>query len=131
MPKFSSNSQRILDTCDMSLIVLFATVVVGFDCTVFSGHRSREEQDELFRQGKSQLKFPASMHNRTPSLAVDVAAYPIDWGDRERATYFAGYVMGIAAEMKIPLRWGGDWDRDTELSNNAFDDLFHFELKEI
>ena len=28
----------------------------------------------------------------------------------------------------IPLRWGGDWDVDTELKDNDFDDLPHFEL---
>jgi len=30
--------------------------------------------------------------------------------------------------MGIRLRWGGDWDGDTELDDNKFDDLPHFEL---
>ena len=30
--------------------------------------------------------------------------------------------------MDINLRWGGDWDQDTEVKDNRFDDLGHFEL---
>ena len=61
---------------------------------------------------------------------VDVVAYPIDWNDRERQTLFAGYVLGLAKSMGITLRWGGDWDRDTDVQDNKFDDLMHFELVE-
>ena len=32
--------------------------------------------------------------------------------------------------MGIDLRWGGDWDRDTEVRDNTFDDLVHFEIVE-
>ena len=65
-----------------------------------------------------------------PSLAVDVVPYPVDWQDRERMTYFAGFVMGIArVKFGISLRWGGDWDLDTDLKDNKFDDLPHFEIK--
>jgi len=28
--------------------------------------------------------------------------------------------------MEIPIRWGGDWDRDHCLSDQSFDDLVHF-----
>jgi len=46
----------------------------------------------------------------------------------------AGYVMGIAKLMYDQglithhLRWGGDWDRDTEVNDNRFQDFPHFEL---
>ena len=64
-----------------------------------------------------------------PSHAVDVIAWPVDWNDRERQTYFAGHVQGIALFMGLGIRWGGDWDSDTEVKENGFDDLVHFELK--
>lgn len=32
--------------------------------------------------------------------------------------------------MGVTLRWGGDWDSDTEVNDNSFDDLVHFEIKE-
>jgi peptidoglycan L-alanyl-D-glutamate endopeptidase CwlK len=61
---------------------------------------------------------------------VDVVPYPIDWKDRERMTYFAGFVMGIASQMDLKIRWGGDWNMNTELKDNNFDDLPHFEIRE-
>jgi len=36
--------------------------------------------------------------------------------------------MGTAQSLGYPLRWGGDWDGDTETNDNRFDDLVHFEL---
>ncbi len=41
--------------------------------------------------------------------------------------HFAGYVEGTADAHRIPIRWGGDWDRDHCLSDQTFDDLVHFE----
>ncbi len=130
MPKFSKRSMEHLNTCDPRLVKLFLMVVTVIDCTVFTGHRGMDEQNEFFRQGKSQLKFPEGKHNNKPSLAADVAPYPIDWKDRERATLFAGFVMGVAFGLHIPLRWGGDWDGDWQVRDNNFDDLWHFEIRD-
>ena len=77
------------------------------------------------------MKFPDGNHNKKPSKAIDVAPYPIDWDDRERMTYFAGYVKGIAMMLGIPIRWGGDWNSNNDLKDNNFDDLPHFELREF
>lgn len=128
MPSFSNRSLVHLSTCHGQLKGLFVEVVKHFDCTILEGYRDREKQDFAFRSGRSQLRFPASKHNRWPSLAVDVAPYPIDWRDRERFTMFAGFVLGVASQMGVRVRWGGDWDRDTEVADNVFDDLPHFEL---
>ena len=129
MPHFGERSQRELDTCHDNLKILFTEVIKHFDCTILQGHRGQEEQDEYFRTGKSKVQFPNSKHNQSPSLAVDVAPWPIDWNDRERFYHFAGYVRGIAAKMGISVRWGGDWDSDTELHDQTFMDLPHFELR--
>ena len=129
MPKFGKSSKKRLATCDESLQNLFNEVVKNFDCSVLVGHRGEKEQNEAYDKGNSQVRWPKGRHNSNPSRAVDVAPYPIDWEDRERFTYFSGFVMGIAASMGISLRWGGDWDSDTDLSDNNFDDLVHFELK--
>lgn len=129
MPSFSPRSFSKLRECDQQLKDVFLEVIKHFDCTVLTGHRGEEEQNEKFRQGLSKLEYPNSRHNSLPSLAIDVAPYPIDWHDRERFHYFAGYVMGIARSMDIELRWGGDWDSDTEVKDNNFDDLPHFEVK--
>jgi len=130
MPKFSKKSLSKLETCDKRLQDLFLKVVKKFDCTILEGHRSKDRQNKLFDEGKSKLKYPKGKHNSLPSKAVDVAPYPIDWNDRERFTYFAGYVIGIAYQMGLKIRWGGDWDMDTQVKDNNFDDLPHFEIKE-
>lgn len=128
MSRFSRRSASRLATCDARLIRLFEFVVVEFDCTILGGHRGRKLQDRLFDAGKSKVRFPNSRHNSTPSLAVDAAPYPVDWEDRERFVYFGGFVKGMATALEIPIRWGGDWDRDTRVKDNDFDDLVHFEL---
>mgnify|MGYP003108562111 FL=1 len=130
MPRFSRKSLSKLETCDERLQKIFKKVVKGFDCTIIEGHRGKEKQNEAFRKGNSKLKFPNGKHNSLPSIAVDVIPYPIDWEDRERMSYFAGYVLGCAKSMGITLRWGGDWDMDTHVKDNKFDDLVHFELRD-
>ncbi len=130
MPSFSQNSQNELLTIDYRLQEVFNEVIKHFDCAVMQGYRTQAEQDEKFRQGLSKVQFPNSKHNASPSLAVDVAPYPIDWNDRERFTLFAGFVKGIAVSMGYHLRWGGDWDSDTQVKDNNFDDLPHFEIRE-
>jgi hypothetical protein len=84
----------------------------------------------MVADGKSQVYWPNGKHNTVPSCAVDVTPYPIQWDDRERQTLFAGYVLATAKAMGVNLRWGGDWDRDTEVRDNSFDDLVHFEIAE-
>lgn len=130
MPKFSTKSKQILASVHPDLRRLFETVVERFDCTIVSGHRNEAEQNEKFRQGLSKVQYPDSKHNAYPSNAVDVAPYPIDWEDRERFAYFAGYVMGVAQSLGITIRWGGDFDMDTEVKDSTFYDGGHFELKD-
>ena len=129
MPKFGKTSKKRLETCEEELQSLFNEVVKYFDCSVLVGYRGRNEQDTAYESGHSKVKWPDGKHNSRPSFAADVAPYPIDWEDRERFIYFGGFVKGCAYRMDIPLRWGGDWDNDTQLSDNKFDDLVHFELK--
>jgi hypothetical protein len=126
--RFSAFSKANLATCDTDLQRLFQEVIRHIDCRVIEGHRGAERQRRLFETGKSKLLWPHSEHNMRPARAVDVIPYPVDWRDRERMTYFAGIVRGIGSQLGIATRWGGDWDGDTRLSDNAFDDLAHFEL---
>ena len=129
MPKFGKTSKQRLVSCEKELQSLFNEVVKYFDCSVLVGYRGRNEQDTAYESGHSKVKWPNGKHNKRPSFAVDVAPYPIDRDDRERFIYFGGFVKGCAFRMGIPLRWGGDWDSDNQLSDNKFDDLVHFELR--
>jgi len=129
MPSFSQRSQNRLNTCDPRLVEVLEEVIKHWDCTILQGERTKEEQDEFFRTGRSKVQWPNSKHNSSPSKAVDVAPYPIDWNDTRRFDYFAGFVKGIAVSKGITLRWGGDWDSDNDQSDQTFNDLPHFEIK--
>ena len=129
MPRFGRRSKERLATCEKDLQMVFNEVIKYVDCSVLEGHRSGERQDKLYDEGKTKVRYPNGRHNSNPSLAVDVTPYPVDWKDRERQTLFAGFVLGIANQMGINIRWGGDWDQDFEVQDNKFDDFPHFELK--
>jgi len=128
MHRYSKRSAIRLAQCDDRIQQVFNRVIKTVDCTILVGHRNQETQDDMFETKRSQLRWPKSKHNQLPSLAVDAICYPIDWYDRERITLFAGFVLGTAYNMNIPLRWGGDWNRDWYTKDNNFDDLVHYEL---
>ena len=134
MASYSTASTTRLAACHADVQIVFNEVVKYFDNSILVGHRGKADQNAAFDSGHSKLNWPKSKHNSIPSEAVDAAPYPIDWGDRERMTYFAGYVIATAdrllAEGKIThrIRWGGDWDRDTEVRDNKFNDFPHFEI---
>lgn len=135
MPIFGSRSMKNLRTVHPILQGLFDTVILSYDCTIIQGRRSRALQEKYFREGKTKLHWPYSKHNvRHPedlALAVDVAPYirgkGIIW-DKYQCYHFAGYVLRISHEMKISVRWGGDWDRDQDVNDQNFRDLIHWEL---
>jgi len=129
MPAFSEKSMEKLRTCHPDLVNLFQTVVTEFDCRVLDGHRGLGEQMAAVSEGRSKTPWPESKHNAEPSLAVDVAPFPVDWKDVRRFYYFGGYVRAVAAELGIAIRWGGDWDGDTVVKDQTFNDLVHFELR--
>ena len=128
MPHFGKSSKKRLSTCDDRLQKVFNEVIKHVDCSVLEGHREKDRQNKLFKEGKTKVKYPDGRHNRQPSSAVDVTPYPVDWKDRERQTLFAGFVIGVASQMGINLRWGGDWDQDFQVVDNRFDDFPHFEI---
>lgn len=127
---FSEKSKEKLSTAHPDLQRLFNKVIERIDCTIVFGHRTEAEQLDMVERGYSRLLFPKSKHNSQPSMAIDAVPYPIDWHNRERFVYFAGIVQGIAFEMGIKIRWGGDWDSDNELHDQTWMDLPHFELIE-
>ena len=132
---FSPQSLANLKTCHPELQVLFFEVIKHWDCTIIEGYRNEKAQEEAFSLGNSKLHYPFGKHNSTPSMAVDVAPYPIDWKDIEKFKLFASFVRGVASIMKSKgimkygLRWGGAWNGEPN-TGKVLNDLVHFELKE-
>jgi peptidoglycan L-alanyl-D-glutamate endopeptidase CwlK len=125
MPKFGKKSQERLRGVNSELVNVLFELVKIMDVTIIEGVRSQERQDRLVAEGKSKTKFSKHITGR----AVDLAPYPIDWEDRDRFHYMGGMLRGIAHQMGVKVRWGGDWDGDGETRDNNFDDLVHIELK--
>jgi peptidoglycan L-alanyl-D-glutamate endopeptidase CwlK len=128
MPKYSNRSKEKLESCHPDLQNLFNEVIKNYDCTIIEGFRSNECQEELYCQGKSKLKAGKSKHNQSPSLAIDVVPYPINWNNRIGFYHFVGYVKATADQLNIKIRCGADWDNDNDLHDQTFFDLPHFEL---
>jgi len=133
MPSFSARSKERLLTCHQDVQRLLNHVILRRDCTIISGRRGKEEQNELLRTGFSKLAYPYSRHNSSPSLAVDVMPYHdcephIRWDDIETTYNFIGYIQGIADQLDIEIRSGADWDMDGDFHDQSFMDLAHIEL---
>ena len=125
MYNFSRRSLGSLATAEERLQVLFNAVIEEIDCTVIYGHRTPEEQFELFKQGREKkdgwwVKVgktvtnldglnKKSKHNYFPSKAVDVVPFPLDWNDIESFKNLAIIVKKKAKELNIDVEWGGDW----------------------
>lgn len=95
-----------------------------FDFTVVCGYRNEKDQNEAYQNGFSQLKFPNSKHNKSPSQAVDIAPYnattkKIDWDNNNAFILLSHIMKEIAFDMGIRIRWGGDWE---------WKDMGHWEL---
>jgi peptidoglycan L-alanyl-D-glutamate endopeptidase CwlK len=102
------------------------------DVFIVYGHRTQAEQDKAFKGGFSKVQWPNSKHNKTPSLAVDLAPVNakggIDWNDLKGFKALYADVMATALDLGIKLRAGADFNQDGNLANDRFVDLPHYEL---
>lgn len=81
------------------------------DITVLCTYRGKKEQDEAFKKGWSKLEWPKSKHNKKPTLAVDIAPFPVDWRAVGLPAFrqLRKYAVAVAAMMGIKIRII-DWD---------------------
>tara|TARA_R100000742_G_C4267818_1_gene86051 strand:- start:568 stop:948 length:381 start_codon:yes stop_codon:yes gene_type:complete len=126
MYKFGKRSLARLKGVDTRLVNVLNELIKLMDITVIEGLRSAERQEELLKKGATKVKYSRHMEGK----AVDIAPYPIDWEDRDRFYYMGGMVRGIAKQLNLNVRFGGDWDSDGETKDNNFDDLVHIEIRD-
>lgn len=132
---FGSNSIGRLNTCHQDIIAIMNAAICNtpIDFAVIEGHRTQARQAQLFVEEKTTLDGvdDKSRHQSWPSEAIDLAPYPIQWDGpfaRERFYWLSGVIFAHARILKIPIRWGGDWDGDSSFVDQKFHDLPHFEL---
>lgn len=110
MPTFSKVSLAQLGTCDARLQLVLHEAIKYVDFSVIEGHRGQAAQDKAVAAGNSKTPWPTSKHNSTPSKAVDIAPYPIDWSDGERPHLRFAHLMGVvdtcAQQLGVKLRFG-------------------------
>jgi hypothetical protein len=92
MYKFSEKSEQKLQTCHADLQAVLRAAIQLTNFTILDGARDEVAQNAAFAAGKSKLKYPHSKHNHVPSLAVDIAPFPVDWKNRERFAFLAGVI---------------------------------------
>lgn len=127
MPVFGRKSSSNLETCHKDLYKIALVAIESYDFSIITGHRSEEEQDRLFEMGLSKVEYPDSKHNSLPSMAFDLAPYPINWRDINRFLVLGGRIMQAADILRIKLRWGADWNMNDNLDDQTFFDYGHFE----
>lgn len=130
MPAFSTLSEARLETCDPRLQAILKEAIRHVDFTILCGFRGPDEQEDAYRTGRSKVRWPNSKHNRRPSVAVDLAPFPVDWTDTARFARLAGYIERIAHEQGVKLRWGGDFDQDGRTKGEKLIDMPHLEIAE-
>lgn len=118
--RFSKLSLSRLETCDIRLQDIMHEVIKTRDIIILCGRRGQKEQDAAYYAGNSRLMFPHSKHNCYPSLAIDIALYPLDWKDIDGFVSLSKSVLEVAKDMNIELTWGGEW---------KMRDYPHYEIK--
>lgn len=129
---------------------------LGRDISIIEGHRDLQTQMTLFKEKKSKVTkgkhnlVPAEAIDFVPyhpkfgritghdlqiqqiadhyGLEVYAARYKI----MAEFSIIAQCFMLASQELRqegieVPLRWGGDWDKDNDVFNNTFDDMGHIE----
>lgn len=92
-----STRWKLDDRVARALVRMASRLPFGF--RIISGHRTREEQLELARQGRPAAPDHLSTHRSCPATGVDI------WPDVE-PTRPVKATLGAAA-MEQGLRWGG------------------------
>lgn len=134
MPVFGEASQQQLVTCDPRLQKILGMAIQYVDFSVIEGHRGQDAQEAAYAKGLTKLHWPHGNHNATPSRAVDVAPYPIDWSDKTTAVarfaFVSGVILVCAQQLGVKIRFGWDWNRNLDPRDETFLDWPHVELDE-
>ena len=129
MPALDKGSASRLAKAHPLLRRLFNEVAVRADIVILDSQRGRAAQELAYRTGRSRARFGQSAHNWTPAIALDVCPKPIDWKDTKPfVTLAKEIVLPLAREMKIQVRWGGDWNMNGKTEDEMFVDMPHYEL---
>lgn len=111
----------------LSWKLMLTAAKLPFDIQIFSGARTREQQEQLEREGRPTAPFDVSTHadetaSGCPRRATGADVQPIDGGVRVIRAAIAQ--LGAAA-VSAGLRWGGG---SPVQADGIPSDFWHFDL---
>ena len=135
MYKFSELSRQRMKGVDNRLIALMHESLkdspIDFGIAWMGGVRTAQEQNRLYKEGRSQKDGYRNKSKHQSGKAIDVLPYVKGKYTTEDKYYFIliGVIMSTAKHIEVSIRSGGDWDKDGEyVTDQNFKDLPHFEL---
>lgn len=143
---FSNTSRERLNTCDVYLIKVLTKAIElsPIDFGIAQGARTFDQQKRYFLEGKSKINPDNYSLDELPlkakhivtddypkSRAVDIYGYNSQgatW-DVKHLSVVAGVILAVDKMYDNRLRWGGNWDMDSDVAiDQQFQDFPHFEL---
>ncbi len=121
--KFSERSKKVLSTVNSDLQLIFAHAItlsiIDFGIPRTGGKRTAEEQNSLYKDGKSRADgYDKKSYHQTGN-AVDVYAYV-----NGKASYspdhlaiIATAVLQASSSLGTPIEWGGLWSNNGKITN--------------
>lgn len=106
----------------------------AYQLMVLEGLRSKERQAELYAQGRTKPGKIVTWTLNSKHIsgkAVDIAPLKgaeIMWNDGRLFDKMIDCMLKAAAELKVGIRSGADWDGDGIRREKGEGDLVHFEL---
>jgi peptidoglycan L-alanyl-D-glutamate endopeptidase CwlK len=132
--KFSKKSLERLKKANPVLQLVFYRMleISDIDFGIVCTERTIEEQKELYKNGRSKIDgvTKLSKHNIAPAEAGDLMVFingQVSW-ESHYYIYLGGLFKSVCAELGVQGRWGGNFDMDTDILEQDFDDIGHFEI---
>lgn len=140
MAKFGEKSLAQRATLHPDLQKVVDTTIAFFGFSITEGARTQATQRKYFLEGRSKVDWPAGAHCKIPSDAFDFLPDTVSWDDlngvngkaiQQKAVatcyYLAGAFIAVGHMRGIKVRSGADWDMDTDLQDQNFNDIVHLE----
>ncbi len=116
---------------DLVKVVRRAIEISNIDFKVGEGVRTLERQKKLVAEGKSKTLNSRHIPGKDKlGKAVDlwvIKGGTVVW-DQQSYVDLSKFVIQAAKELKVSIRWGGDWDSDGNWKEESFFDGPHYEL---
>jgi len=134
--KLSERSRKRLVGIDSRLLDVVELAIrlspIDFGIPKDGGLRTTERQKEIYDSGASKVDGVSKLSKHQSGKAFDFVCYDdsgLTWNPDH---YFIvwGVIYACGVQKGLHLRWGGNWDGDSNFNDQTFNDLGHVEIVE-